>query len=241
MTYTQKSDPMGLAALDYLKGVKNGKITVRSNIAEDDYIPVNYLFRSFNQMPRLEQKALSLCTGKVLDIGCGVGSHALYLQDKGVSVDGLDISPLNIQVSSQRGVKNTITGDFFEFQSTQKYDTLLLLMNGIGIVGKIDRLTNFFDKIKQHLSPKGQVLLDSSDLRYLYLDEDSYCIPLEDRYYGEVTYNMRYKTSKSTPFNWLFIDDTLLAQKALENGFTFEKIADGDHYDYLARLTNDNS
>lgn len=237
MTYTPESDPMGLAGLDYLQGEKNGKITVRSNIAEDDYIPVKYLFRTFHQMPELEQKALMLCRGKVLDIGSGVGSHTLYLQEKGLTIDCLDISPLNNQVASQRGVKHPITGDFFDFTTTEKYDTLLLLMNGIGIVGQINQLAKFFEKVKDLLAPGGQVLMDSSDLRYLYIDEDSYCIPLQDRYYGEVTYNMRYKKAKSTPFKWLFIDDSLMAQKCAENGFTFEKIADGDHYDYLAKLS----
>ena len=237
MTYTQENDPMGLASLAYLQGEQNGKITVRSNIAEDDYIPVKYLFRSFNQMPALEQKALTLCQGKVLDIGSGVGSHALYLQEKGLSVDCLDISPLNNQVASQRGVKSTITSDFFSFTSTEKYNTLLLLMNGIGLVGQISKMTAFFDKVKELVAPGGQVLMDSSDLRYLYVDEDSYCIPLQDRYYGEVTYNMRYKKAKSKPFNWLFIDDSLMAQKCTENGFSFEKIAEGVHYDYLARLS----
>ncbi|MBI9061192.1 MAG: class I SAM-dependent methyltransferase [Marinilabiliaceae bacterium] len=228
---------MGLAGLDYLQGEKNGKITVRSNIAEDDYIPVKYLFRTFHQMPGLEQKALILCQGKVLDIGSGVGSHALYLQEKGLSVDCLDISPVNIQVASQRGVKNTISSDFFDFTTTDKYDTLLLLMNGIGIAGQINHLPKFFEKVRDLLAPGGQVLMDSSDLRYLYIDEDSYCIPLQDRYYGEVTYNMRYKNAKSEPFEWLFIDEALMKKKATENGFTFEKIADGDHYDYLARLS----
>jgi len=230
------NDPMGQAALDYLRGLKGLKINVRSNIAEDDFIPVDYLFRSFNQMPDIEQKALMLCHGDILDVGAGVGSHALYLQQKGANIDCIDTSPGCKIVANQRGIINYFNADFFNFESNKKYDTLLFMMNGIGLAGTLQNLDLFFQKTKQLLKKDGQVLLDSSDLRYLFVDEDSYLQPAANNYYGEVIYNMRYKKHKTNPFPWLFIDPQLLKQMAFQNGFVFEKLADGSHYDYLARL-----
>ncbi|MCU4175022.1 class I SAM-dependent methyltransferase [Carboxylicivirga sp. N1Y90] len=231
-----KNDPFGKAALDYLSGKKDNQILVKSDIAEDDFIPVNYLFRSFHQMPDIEQKALMLCKGRVLDIGAGVGSHALYLQNKGLAVDCIDTSIGCKQAALQRGVKNYVTSDFFEFESENKYDTLLLMMNGIGLAKTIDELPTFFAQVKKLLASGGQIILDSSDLRYLFMDEDSDIIPSDEEYYGEVSYSMSYEDQKSDQFKWLFIDAALLSQEAYKNGFSFEKIADGPHYDYLARL-----
>jgi len=230
-------DPMGQAALDYLAGIKGLKLKIQSNIVEDDVIPVDYLFRSFAQMPPLEKKALMHCRGKVLDIGGGVGSHVIELQKKGLEVSLLDSSRGCCQVAIQRGIKHVINDDFYLHNPSEKYDTVLMMMNGIGLAAAIDHLPVFFSKLKEYLKPNGQVILDSSDLRYLYIDEDSYCEPPTETYYGEVMYTMSYKTHKTAAFEWLFIDPELLAQKAKENGFDFEKIADGDHYDYLARLT----
>lgn len=230
------NDPFGKAALDYLSGKRNIQIEVRSNIAEDEYIPADYLFRSFGQMPEIEQKALMMCNGNVLDIGAGVGSHALYLQNKGLEVDCIDTSVGCKQVAIQRGIKNYTTTNFFDLDSSKKYDTLLLMMNGIGLTKNVSELPVFFKQAKQLLASGGQILLDSSDLRYLFLDEDSEMLPPEENYYGEVTYSLKYDNQNSKAFQWLFIDPTLLSQEAIKNGFSFEKITDGPHYDYLAKL-----
>jgi len=138
----------------------------------------------------------------------------------------------------QRGVINIIQQDIFDLPGSQKFDTLLMLMNGIGMVGSIDRLPDFFNLARRLLRPGGQILVDSSDLRYLFMQDDgSILINLNDKYYGEVEYRMSYNGRKGRRFPWLFIDDQLLAHYAKENGFTFERITEGDHYDYLAALT----
>ncbi len=232
-----KTDPLGQAALDYLSGKRGLEINVQSNIVEDDVIPVDYLFRDYAQMPPLEQKALNHCVGKVLDVGGCVGSHALELQKKGVDVTLLDTSYGCCQVARQRGVKQVVNADFYAYEPSEQNDTLLLMMNGIGLAAAIEHLPVFFAQVKQLLKPGGQVILDSSDLRYLYIDEDSYCDVPEETYYGEVMYTMAYGQHETPAFEWLFIDPALLATKARENGFTFEKLADGEHYDYLTSLS----
>ncbi|WP_010663500.1 class I SAM-dependent methyltransferase [Marinilabilia salmonicolor] len=232
-------DIIGTACRDYLqKPDKNLSIEVWSNIAETDIIPVHYLFRPYKEMPSLEQEALTLCKGKVLDIGAGAGSHALWLQEQNMEVTALEISPGACEVMQQRGVKNILSEDFFNLTEGVRYDTLLMLMNGIGIAGTTHRLKEFFSVARKLLKPGGQILVDSSDLRYLFLEDDgSILINLNDSYYGEVEYRMSYKGRKGRRFPWLFIDDQLLQYHAEKNGFRFERIAEGEHFDYLARLT----
>ena len=239
MTIPPDKDPMGNAVLDYLNGTHEKYIIVRSDISEDDLINVDYLFRNFNLMPSLEQKALQLCEGRILDVGAGSGSHSLYLQNKGYGITALDISANSCRCCTKRGIRNVINSDFFSYAPKVRYDTLLLLMNGLGIAGTVGRLDNFFQKAKQVLVPGGCILADSSDIKYMFDDDENpetyeaNAVP----YYGEVTYVMEYKNIISKPFKWLFIDPVLLNKKAGQNGFKFELIKKGENYDYLARLT----
>lgn len=233
-----ETDPLGTACLDYFNGDKTAQITVQSNIVEDDILPVEYLFRSFNEMPDLEKAALTLSYGKILDVGAGVGSHALHLQQSNKEVFANEISPLACSVMKQRGIKNILAQDFFSIPPNQKFDTILMLMNGIGIVKETENFERFFCHVKSLLTPNGCLLIDSSDIRYLFEDDDgSILINLNDSYYGEITYRMNYKNMKGKSFKWLFIDDQLLRFYAEQNGFKMEKIADGLHYDYLAKLS----
>lgn len=230
-----KNDVFGNAIADYFAEPNSAKITVHSPDFEDDEIPVSYLFRSFSEMPKIEQKALQLCQGKTLDVGCGAGSHSVYLQKQKLNVTAIDTSPKAIETCKQRGIKNAEVIDFFELPATP-FDTLLFLMNGIGIVGKLENIHSFFDQVKLLLKPDGQVLLDSSDLMYLYedADEDIKDSPI---YYGEMEYQTSYLKYTSGSFNWLYIDFDSLSFLADLHGFKAEKIMDGSHYDYLARLT----
>lgn len=233
-----KTDALGAACQDYMNGNKEAQIIVQSNIVEDDALPVEYLFRTFNEMPELEKKALTLSSGKILDVGAGAGSHALYLQQNNKEVYANEISTAACSIIKQRGVKNILEQDFYTLPESNKYDTILMLMNGIGIAGDTNNLERFFAKIKSLLKPNGSLLVDSSDIRYLFEDDDgSILINLNDDYYGEISYRMNYKDIKGNSFKWLFIDDELLRFYAEENGFKMEKIADGLHYDYLAKLT----
>jgi len=234
-------DPMGTALLDYINGNHDENITVKSSITEDDVIPVNYLFRNFSEMPEIEQTALKQCRGKVLDVGAGSGSHTLHLQEKGFDITGIDISENSYKCCKTRGVKSVINDDFFALPTNKKYDTLLMMMNGIGFVGRVAILDLFFHKAKQLLTPGGQILLDSSDIKYMFEDEGEEIQEIfygeDEAYYGEVTYLMEYKNIAGDPFKWLFADPNLLKTKSEKHGFKFVKLMGGSNYEYLARLT----
>ncbi len=214
-------------------------ILVHSPDFDDDVIPVAYLFRSYKEMPPLEKKALDLCKGQVLDVGCGAGSHSLYLeQQKKMKVTAIDTSKGAVEVCRKRGVSDA-RNIAFEDLPEEKYETILLLMNGTGIVGKMRNLDNFFQKLRSLLHPGGQVLIDSSDLIYLFdTDEDGgVWVDAAGGYYGELHYSLGYKGETSAGFDWLYLDFDSLSLAAAKNGFSCELVQEGEHYDYLAKLT----
>ncbi|MBE6275439.1 MAG: methyltransferase domain-containing protein [Bacteroides sp.] len=234
---TPDKDPMGAAIADYYKNNRASKLRVFSSQFDEDEIPVPQLFRTFEEMPSLEQTALNLAQGRILDCGAGSGCHALALQQMGKDVQAIDISPLSVEVMQQRGVKHAYCVNLFDENYLQKFDTILMLMNGSGIIGKLENMRDFFTKMKQLLNPGGSIYMDSSDLRYLFEDEDgSFLMDLAGDYYGEIDYRMQYKQVKGEPFDWLYVDFQTLAYYASENGFNARLVQEGEHYDYLACL-----
>lgn len=231
-------DPMGAAIADYFKRHKADRLRVFSSQFDEDEIPVEELFRTEKQMPLLERTALQMATGKILDVGAGSGCHSLTLQEAGKEVHAIDISPLSVEVMKQRGVRSVSQTNLFNEQFADEYDTILMLMNGSGIIGKLENLPDFFRKMKLLLRPGGCVLMDSSNLSYLFEEEDgSIVINLAGDYYGEVDLQMQYKNVKGDSFDWLYIDFQTLSIYAAENGFKAELVKEGTHYDYLAKLS----
>ena len=238
LTTNKGKDPMGRAISDYFHTGKAGKLRVLSSMFYEDEIPVPTLFRTYDEMPVQERKALELCRGRILDVGAGSGCHSKVLMERGLEVVAIDISELSIEVMKERGI-DARNINFFDETFYEKFDTILLAMNGIGIVGKVENLGNFFRSAKRLLAPGGQLLLDSSDIKYIFMDEDgSMDIDLAAGYYGEIDYKMRYKNITGEPFDWLYIDFDTLSMYAEEHGFNCEKCIDGEHYDYLARITH---
>jgi hypothetical protein len=203
---------------------------------DDDVIPVEGLFRSFEDMPELERIALEMAGGKILDVGAGSGCHSVALGKAGNSAVAIDISPLSVEVMKRRGL-DARQVNLYDESFTDKFDTILMLMNGTGIIGTLENMPVFFERMKELLAPGGCILIDSSDLRYLYEEEDgSLMIDLADDYYGLLDYQMEYKDVVGEPFDWLYVDFDTLAFYAEENGFAAELVAEGEHYDYLAKL-----
>ena len=230
-------DPMGAAIYDFHRNGSADVLKVYSSDFDDDEIPVSDLFREYEDMPYIERVALDQAAGRVLDVGAGSGCHSLALAKAGKESVAIDISPLSVEVMRERGVDARLV-NLYDDSFAEKFDTVLMLMNGTGIIGTLENMETFFTRIRQLLNPGGCVLIDSSDLRYLFEEEDgSLMIDLADDYYGLVDYQMQYKDVLGEPFDWLYVDFDTLAYYAEENGFKAEMVANGEHYDYLARLT----
>jgi SAM-dependent methyltransferase len=232
-------DLFGRAILDYQTNNHPENLITETDISEKDEMPVAYLFRSFSEMPVLEQKALALAKGKILDVGCGAGSHSLYLQnERHLEVISIDISTNAIKTCELRGLKNTRIQDIMTLQN-EKFDTILLLMNGSGIFGKLANVPKHLQLLKSLLNKNGRILLDSSDIVYMF-DEDAdgrKWLPVTKDYYGEVVFNISYKGKTEKSFDWLYLDYNTLRDIAAANGLQCELILEGGHYDYLAGLT----
>lgn len=229
-------DLFGKAILDFQTNNTPENLITETSISEPDDMNVAYLFREYAQMPKLEQKALQLAKGKILDVGCGAGSHSLYLQNKGFDVTAIDISANAIEACQLRGLQKAICTNILDL-TNEKFDTILLLMNGTGIFGTLKETTKYLQKLKSLLKPNGQILIDSTDIIYMFdQDQDgAYLVPASG-YYGELTFTIQYKREIETPFPWLYLDYNTLQNASHGNGLQCDLILEGKHYDYLAKL-----
>ena len=230
-------DLMGRAIWDYYYQENSEDLQTETSISELDDLPVSYLFRDYQEMNALEKKALDLSFGKVLDVGSGAGSHSLYLQnERKLEVTALDISPKSIEVCKARGVKNAICEDLLQF-SEKNFDTVLLLMNGTGIFQSLEDIDQYLQKLKSLVAENGQILLDSTDILYMYdQDEDGGVLVPANGYYGELDYYLHYKGESELPMKWLYLDFDTLENAAIANGFKIQKIEQLED-SYLAQLT----
>lgn len=231
-------DVLGQAISDHFHQVRGGRLWVhmrsaaRADVAREfprEEMPVKYYFRSTGEMPELEWTALQHCRGRILDIGAGAGSHSLALQQLGQDVTALEISPLAADVIKARGVRQVLCRDFFGLTDDIQYDTLLLMMNGIGLAGTREGLQTFLRKARV-LSRHGAILLfDSADISYLYPK-----LPSPPGYYGELLYRYEYRRRLSKPFPWLFIDPKTMKKFAAEAGWEMEVLFEDNSDQYLA-------
>lgn len=230
-------DLMGRAIWDYFYQENPEDLKTETSISELDDLPVSYLFRNYKEMNALEQKALDLSFGKVLDVGAGAGSHSLYLQKKrNLEVTALDISPKSIEICKARGVEKAVCEDFLKF-SNDKFDTILLLMNGTGIFQSLKNVDQYLQKLKNLTSENGQILIDSTDILYMYdQDDDGGVLVPATGYYGELDYYVHYKGESELPMKWLYLDFNILKNAAIANGFKIQKVKQLED-SYLAKLT----
>ena len=229
-------DPIGKAITDFSRSKRPDDIIVCSEICEDDIIPIEVLFRNEDEMPELEVLALQNASGKILDVGAGAGTHANYLQNMGKDVTAIDISEGAVAFMQTQGLKSKKV-DFFDLKD-EKFDTILMLMNGIGIAGTLSNLEKTLEHAKSLLNPGGKILCDSSDIKYLYEDEDgSLWVNLNQEYYGNFRFQMKYKKETGPWFDWLYVDFDSLFNAAKNVGLKAVRLYDKDD-NYLAEITN---
>ncbi|TZF81552.1 class I SAM-dependent methyltransferase [Pedobacter sp. BS3] len=224
-------DVYGSALRDFYKNKLSEILWLHNSYGEPEEMPVEEFFRNEADMPDIELAALTCCTGQVLDIGAGAGSHSLILQQRGIAVTALEHSALACTIMRERGVKTIIEQDIFNY-GDKRFNTLLLLMNGIGLCGTLSGLELFLDHASNLLLHDGQLIFDSSDISYLYED----IAKPKDRYYGELSYCYEYKGQMGDWFNWLYIDPETLAAISKRKGWQCQILDYNENDHYLARL-----
>lgn len=219
----------------HAKGDKIETVWLHNNYAEAEEMPVDVFFRKEFELSDLELLAIRLSKGKVLDVGAGAGAISLVLQRRGLDVTALELSKGACEVMKTRGVKRVINEDIFSFHG-EKFDTLLLMMNGIGFCEYLDKVEVFLEHAKKLITAKGQILFDSSDVSYLY-DSKPYN---DSGYFGEIDYQYEYKGKKGEWFTWVYIERDLMLEMAERLGYKMEILFDDGNDQYLARLTLEN-
>lgn len=232
-----EKDPLGNALLDYYHQPDDAlELIVKSPDFKDDVISVKHFFRDYDDMPKIEKLAISECSGSILDVGSGAGCHSMALQNQGFHVTALEASPGAINVLIKRGINNIIHQNIYQVKN-KKFDTILMLMNGIGIAGTPAGAETLLLHMKSLLQPDGRIIFDSSDLIYLFDGRsDDINRELDVNYYGIVQYQMQYKKTEGEPFYWLYLDEQGLITLARKTGYTVEILYRDRHYAYLAKL-----
>lgn len=228
--------PLGLALREYYESGERTLIKVHTRDGDVTPYPAELFFREYDDFSIMDELGCSLARGRVLDAGAGAGCISLFLQDEmGLEVTSIDISPDCVDLMQRQGLKDARTGDVFDL-SGERFDTILLLMNGIGFVGDLDGLDRFLEHAKSILAPNGQLLFDSSDLKFADIgtadltDENS-------SYFGEVWYQLEYNGLKGEPYKWLYLDPDTLVEHAAEAGWMIEILEEAEEGYFFARLS----
>lgn len=237
---TLPASPYSQAMLAFWQGDPTATYTIHREDGFSHPVPVGGAFAG-PPFPPLEQLALDQCSGRVLDVGAGVGRHALFLQERGLAVTAIEVEPELAAIMSERGVKEPLAKNLFSLANRQ-FDTVLMLMNGFGMVGQLGGAGAFFEHVRGLLRPGGQILCDSLDVRrttnpvHLAYQEANLrrgCPP------GQMRFWIEYGGRRGEPFDWLHVDFDTLKALAREHGWSAEKLGQEDNGHYLARLSND--
>ncbi len=234
----QAMSPQGLALKAYFEGNREARLTVRRDDGVEYALPVGHFFRAPAEFTPLENAALERCRGRVLDIGAGSGLHTLALQERGLSVTALEISPEAVAVMTARSVRDARCADIFQFQE-RPFDTLLMLGHGVGIAGTLAGLDRFLDRARRLLAPGGRLLLDSTDVRHT--DDPRHLAYHEanrkaGRYVGEIRIQLEFAGQSGPYCGWLHVDPETLAERAARAGWSCEVVVDEPAWGYLACL-----
>lgn len=227
--------PLGLGIRDYFESGEAPAVKVWTKDGSSTPYPPEIFFRDYDDFGIFDELACHHAKGRVLDVGAGAGAITIELEGLGFQVTAIEISPEAVDVMKKLGVEDARCGDFFDLKG-EKWDTIMLVMNGIGFAGNLKGLERFLEHAKTLLASGGQIIFDSSDLALADLDASDFTGE-ESVYEGEVWYQLEYKGIKGEPYYWLYIDQRTMAEYAHRAGFNFELLEEAEDGYYFARLT----
>ncbi len=221
--------PLDAAFAAYRAGRSDAVVIMRTDVAEEERVPVHVFFRKVSEMGVVEQAALAGARGRVLDLGAGAGAHALPLVRSGLEVVAAEILSTARTALREGGVADVRSGGIETLEPGERFDTVLVLMNGLGLPGSLAGLDGFLSGLRTHLARGGQVLADSTD-------PTEWVGPGDSRYAGDVHMQLEFDGVAGPPFPFLFVDPVRLAAAARRVRMTAEIIASEPDGRYLARI-----
>lgn len=232
---------MAKAIVAYAGGDRAAVLNVHADEGEADPLPIALFFRSPEELRDVDLAALDRAKGRVLDVGAGVGSVALALQEGGSRVTAVEVIPEAADIMAKRGVADVREGRVEELPPEPAFDTILVLMNGIAMAGSLGRVPNFLRCLGRLMREGGQILLDSTDLLGTGSSDVDRGVGLpsgwlEGEYPGELHYQLEFQGERGAPFPQVFLDPPTLSFLAEAEGLETEVVWEGEDGIFLARL-----
>lgn len=231
-------DAHGNAMIDYLNGKGAFEIVER----DDGFITITnapaVYFSKFMDWPSHEKRGMRFARGKVLDIGCGAGRHAIYLQERGLDVLGIDTSPLAIKVCKLRGLKKAKRFSIDQIsQKLGRFDTLLMLGNNFGLFENFNKARWLLKRFHKITSREARIIVESSDP--YQTDEPDH---LEYHRYnrkrgrmsGQIRLRVRYKKHVTPWFDYLLVSKDEMREILKGTGWQVKRFFDSKSPWYLA-------
>ncbi len=240
----KNQDAHGRLIYDYFKGRPLGVEIVER---DDGFINSGaggaYLSQ-YKDWPDREKSAIRLSRGRVLDIGCGAGRHSLFLQEKGLDVTGVDVSPLAIQVCKGRGLRNARLMSIDDVgPSLGKFDTILMLGNNFGLFGNKTKARSLLRRFLNMTNPKGRIIAESLEIYKRPVD------PAHRRYHlvnmsrgrmpGQVKIRIRYRSLATPWFDYLLASKKEMKQILNGTGWRAKRFFSSKGPSYIAIIERD--
>ena len=228
---------LAAALVAYHEGQRDAKIVVRSDLRTYEEWPASLFFRGSDEFPPLEKEALELCGPRVIDVGAGAGPHTLALLQRGHDVLAVESLPEIASLLRARGFPRVTVCSLDALPAGQA-DTVLMLMNGLGLAGTLDGLVPLLNSARRLLAPGGRVVADSTDPRQWIEPDDLQADLLrqDGRYGGEVQFQLEFDGIRGEPVPFLYVDPETLRNRGLRAGLLLEEIRPFSDGTYLAIL-----
>lgn len=229
---TDQQDACGHLIMDYWHGVPCSEIIER----EDGYCmladgPATY-FADYNEWSEQVKQAISHAAGRVLDIGCGAGSHILYLQQKGYKVTGIDISPLAVDVCKGRGAHDARILSVAKItRSLGKFDTILMFGGNLGLLENREKAKWLLKRLAAITTQNGLIIGETRDPHKTNSQEnlDYHRLNIQQgRFAGQVRLRVRYRKYRTPWFNYLFVSKEELRALLIGTGWQIQEVFEAD-------------
>lgn len=227
----QNFDVLGISMEDYYQNGSSDEIAITLNGMPDDPMPVDVFFREPADFGELEILAMDQCRGRILDLGAGAGCHSLYLQGLGFDVVALEHSEKACGIMRQRGVRNVVQEDFYDWEPKTRFDTILLMMNGFGMCERSHKAVDFLERLGGLLEPGGQIIGDSTDISYM---EETWEKKAES-YVGDVRFELMWR-EYTQRFDWVYFDEGFLLKAGSSAGLKTNVLSRGASQNFLVQL-----